>query len=682
MKNETETSTIDRSTVIAALRDIGEPTSVRDLGTSLGFEDLRELSIVLKDMAIDRELKFKFNSDDVREYWVNDEVETEATPESVPTDEPLRSEKILAAIDARRCTLTQIKSYIGVHRSVDISLEMEELEHNHVIERDYNGEVTAFFRQGQIPAKWWITGDGTIGVEEIEVDENAPHPFADRIGKQEVPPRNAIDLQSPTMQSRLKDIAASDVENAFAQAGTVEASAAILKISRSTLEAKLSAQQILKDAAKRGRAMFYDLNPNQRPAKPIASEIETIMGKVEEKAPEPRGTGHKLEYSVDDVRRLAAELGKTQLVAEALGYSGEVAGTTLRTAMKRRPELRIAYDAGIAEYKAANPVPETPIRSPKIKLSPEQVEEAAAEHGNQRRTAAALGFNVSNGTSTFRQRLESNPELAEAFERGITRFKELRGSVEKAVAQRADGTTAILNLTPEMVEAAAAEHRTKRDIAIALGYKEGAGSKGLSERMKNNPELQAAYDRGRASFFAAGTETPAEPSTELPTPETHATESAAAEAPTSLRSDAIEDRDEIKSEDTPRKQEESANKFPCQRCGFSYSTYAQAIKCFDQHSTHRNIVMGQAISERGKSIPSLSSASIQKTHLTFKNGSQLLVAFEGNILDLDPRDRDVLIHFAKCVEQYENGQMTVTGHDDRPRRLGQRIKDAVMALID
>lgn len=92
--------------------------------------------------------------------------------------------------------------------------------------------------------------------------------------------------------------------------------------------------------------------------------------------------------------------------------------------------------------------------------------------------------------------------------------------------------------------------------------------------------------------------------------------------------------------------------------------------------------MGQAISERGKSIPSLSSASIQKTHLTFKNGSQLLVAFEGNILDLDPRDRDVLIHFAKCVEQYENGQMTVTGHDDRPRRLGQRIKDAVMALID
>lgn len=156
----------------------------------------------------------------------------------------------------------------------------------------------------------------------------------------------------------------------------------------------------------------------------------------------------KIEIDPAALEEAMAKHGKQGKAAKELG----IGYSTLYTKMSQQPALKQAHDRGLERYRKANPKPTKTSKKQekdmstatatalseehersvpearnnqfltKINFTEQEVEDAAAIHGQQKATAAALGFDVRNGAAGFRDRMRNHPEIKAAFERGVVRF--------------------------------------------------------------------------------------------------------------------------------------------------------------------------------------------------------------------------------------------------------------------
>ncbi len=73
--------------------------------------------------------------------------------------------QVLKALADGYRTLPGIKHFCGIDRSVEIDDLLEELVNEEKIFKESNGDLTAFFRPGEKPVRFWRIGGGKIEVE-------------------------------------------------------------------------------------------------------------------------------------------------------------------------------------------------------------------------------------------------------------------------------------------------------------------------------------------------------------------------------------------------------------------------------------------------------------------------------------------------------------------------------------
>jgi len=251
------------------------------------------------------------------------------------------------------------------------------------------------------------------------------------------------------------------------------------------------------------------------------------------------------------------------------------------------------------------------------------------------------------------------------------------------------------SITVEQVEQAAAECSSRLKLGHALGFKGVSASNSVDKLFRKRPELLEAYERGKARSSGVvdsrpqEPETTSEPSDELPTPETYATESVEQEAPISPESEAAEIRDESKNEAVPETVRESANinLIPCHNCGHKYKTVSEATQCFEQHaklkggfSKDREAAVGKDGFEMFiplgpksdgetfdiKSFDRLDPKEphVSKEWITLANGSQIMFAFEGDLLTLSRSDKALVDLIYKIANGYPS-KFEVVGDDSK-----------------
>lgn len=74
-------------------------------------------------------------------------------------------DRVLKALDAGYRTLSRIKKFAKLEPGFDLSWVIDGMEMDELIRRVDNGTITAFFRFETSPKRFWLTGDGTVGVE-------------------------------------------------------------------------------------------------------------------------------------------------------------------------------------------------------------------------------------------------------------------------------------------------------------------------------------------------------------------------------------------------------------------------------------------------------------------------------------------------------------------------------------
>lgn len=205
-----------------------------------------------------------------------------------------------------------------------------------------------------------------------------------------------------------------------------------LNVTRAALETMFDKEPALKRAWKQGRAVFTDERrpatdePEETPDEPIQQSEETMAdtGAAPARACAPK----RISYSNDMFRNAtAAGKSKTDLAGD-LGVTYQA----INQQLKRYPEYQKAWDEGIEIYKKTDPQampapPEAPSgRGVRLDITPEQMEEAAATHSSLRQIAQAVGY--SQGTNGLTTRMEREPELREAYDRGVARHAAANGT--------------------------------------------------------------------------------------------------------------------------------------------------------------------------------------------------------------------------------------------------------------
>ena len=262
-----------------------------------------------------------------------------------PLNTPETKEKILNAIRAGFKSLPGIKRHAGFERSDDLTDALEDLQHDSVIKKFTNPELSAYFECPEKPRCFWQETDGTVGAElenldepdedpeeeeETEVEElKSPKPAKPALAQKPKyrPKKIGIDLE------KLRELA----EQGLSQVKIAEA----LGLKSATFATRLGREpelrKILEEAAKAG--------------------------------------GHeKFDWSPKTIEKIAAEVGEVEAAAKVIGVS--ISAVYMR--LKRFPELRAAWDRGLAKFTR----PETPKKekTKKMKSSAKTAPETTGEH--------------------------------------------------------------------------------------------------------------------------------------------------------------------------------------------------------------------------------------------------------------------------------------------------------------
>jgi hypothetical protein len=279
-------------------------------------------------------------------------------------------QRVFAALAADVRTLMRIKEHAGLERAFDLSPVIEGMELDRKIRHESNGNITAFFRWEQMPKKFWNNGDGTVGAEFVE-DFVPPEPVV-TFNRQGFTYRDAGPNSGPTDEEKKAIQKAKGLDLALLEffAGRRETyidAAEALEMDPDELDRLMCESPEVTAAWERGRVKWpafqkqkAEARENRRASKAnqvlrkpvIPAEIKTekeITMSAAATAPAPE----KAEYTPQEMEVLALEHGTPGRVAKALGCTHH---TQVSNLLRNRPELKAAFDRGVAAYRIANPI--------------------------------------------------------------------------------------------------------------------------------------------------------------------------------------------------------------------------------------------------------------------------------------------------------------------------------------
>lgn len=334
-------------------------------------------------------------------------------------------ERVLAALDADHRTLPQIKHHAGLEPRFDLSPVTDGMQIDKEIRKISNGTVSAFFHRDEAPKRFWLTGNGTVGVEFDDKTDQSPDEVPESVPA-------GIETKGPGIE-----ITAEQVEQL---ASTLPSGDEIARKagmpSKASFNRMLKANEDLKAAYDRGRRTFADRNQGRVPAK------------------------KRVEIDIEKLETLAGEFSTQAEICKAMGISSSLLG--LRFADQEG--VREAYDRGRERFFADNPRhsgqrrartdPTNPIANGKRRdtaqpdIDLETVEELAARRLTQAEAAEELGVTV----YVFKNRLNNGPlkqAYRDAWTRGQNRAK-ADGLTTRKVAERQDRKTEPAIAVPEV----------------------------------------------------------------------------------------------------------------------------------------------------------------------------------------------------------------------------------------
>lgn len=347
------------------------------------------------------------------------------------------------------------------------------------------------------------------------------------------------------------------------------------------------------------------------------------------------GKTQRIDLTEDQVEAAYAEHGKMKAVAKALdiGYS------TLYTKLGGSDLLKAAAERGRKIYAEKNANAGRPGRYGKVKtklsraeavkvvILPESFREFAAKGCSPADMAAVFGISE----NTIRNRREK-PENKKAWNDGDREFR--AGRYEKNWEKEPETAEEkmLLNMEtesePVIPEASATSNQEAVDETTTENSVEAVEETGAADT-----SIQHNLDRGRDEYERL--------TKRIPVDDT-------AEAPELL--------------EKPLPLEEPIGRFKLKK-----QTEPGAAENVAAASRHIENI-----------LKALERLDAQKRHvhheyITFADGSQLLVAFEGNVFKLSNHDRAVLEHVTQLVQRYESDTPAVEG---KPT-LWQRFRRAI-----
>ncbi len=222
--------------------------------------------------------------------------------------------------------------------------------------------------------------------------------------------------------------------------------------------------------------------------------------------PDRRGRMY-VDIDIDDLEKAFAEHGTNGKAAKALG----IGGSTMYMKLNEQAALRAARERGLATYNAEHPK--------RNSAKPEKIKSTLTSR------AAARSVDISADTfKTYASQGKSVADIARDFgisenavynRRGKTKNKQAwhEGQliftaakhdttpveVSPAAREKTMGTGYRNNFTANELEDAAAKHGTISGAAKELGY---TLPNPLKVKLSKYPEMQKAFDRGKARFYS------------------------------------------------------------------------------------------------------------------------------------------------------------------------------------
>jgi hypothetical protein len=274
-----------------------------------------------------------------------------AKPAAQPTRKPFAelsydevSQLVLEAIDARCHTLGQLKRHTGFEACDDVSEVLLCLQDDGIIERVDNGNITAFFRFGAVPSRFWSEGD-VCGVE-----------FADPAAEEEKK-RKMIEEKQRELDANPRPIARTQIDEirgvgervqSYLDAGDDDLNDAELLDLETDFPADMVQQEDVGLSSE--NVERWDALPETQPA----AEPEASRTVVDTVVQHPQRKGRAAIPIDPDAFRAAAikHSGNQKKIAAELGI-----GVSTLWKKLSDPELRSIYDEVVAMRSDETPAP-------------------------------------------------------------------------------------------------------------------------------------------------------------------------------------------------------------------------------------------------------------------------------------------------------------------------------------
>jgi hypothetical protein len=361
-------------------------------------------------------------------------------------------------------TLPRIKEHAELSKASDISEILFNMIEDGKIKKHENGDFTCYFLFNENPKRFWRNGDGTVGAEFPEVD--APHPFADQIGRPAVPAAYSQPILDQKPYSKQKiEIDPTALEEAMSKHGKQGKAAKELGIGYSTLYMKMSQQAALKQAHDRGLERYRKARPkptktSKKQEKNMSTATATALSEEHERSlPEARNNQFftKINFTEQEVEDAAAIHGQQKATAAALGFDVRNGAASFRDRMRNHPEIKAAFERGVARYNAENP---DGFKKPKlasiVNLKDdllERLEDCAIQGMTIPRAAEITGINYYTLLDHIKDK-RTDKSIKEAWERGLTRRKKLLSTHHDEVSAEEDTETILERHDREIAQVA------------------------------------------------------------------------------------------------------------------------------------------------------------------------------------------------------------------------------------
>ncbi len=334
--------------------------------------------------------------------------------------------KILAAIDAKRRTLPQIKAHAGLEKSLDISDILTGMCVDHRIRQVDNGVVTAYFRYADKPLRFWVTGEGTV--EAVFDETYKPRDEAKKAREMAgmAPVSTEINTPGQKNKRKQKEVDPERLESLAATLPNQTQIAEASEISVALLSLRMKDDPELRSRYEFGKARNPIFAKTTEPiAKAATIKTEPIVDAEQLVPRRSSAAGGTWARTLDlaEVERYSTECSTDKQIARRLG----IGYSTFWAKRKTDPAVKAAYDRGRSKHDnvAANSMAR---RGGQINLCCEQtdlaeVERLAAATYSMAAAAEALGIKYDTFTWHIRGRAKDK-RIHDAWQRGVKRRKE------------------------------------------------------------------------------------------------------------------------------------------------------------------------------------------------------------------------------------------------------------------